>query len=64
MKKRILRTALSLLPALLLVCAAAGAALAASYPAGQYYEHDTSLTKVTTVQIRATNTRESAEKVE
>ena len=62
MKKRILRTALSLLLALLLVCAAAGAALAASYPAGQYYEHDTSLTKVTTVQIRATNTRESAEK--
>ena len=62
MKKRVLRTALSLLLALLLVCAAAGAALAASYPAGQYYEHDTSLTKVTTVQIRATNTRESAEK--
>ena len=62
MKKRILRAALSLLPALLLVCAAAGAALAASYPAGQYYEHDTSLTKVTTVQIRASNTRESAEK--
>ena len=61
-KKLILRAALSLLPALLLVCAAAGAALAASYPAGQYYEHDTSLTKVTTVQIRATNTRESAEK--
>ena len=62
MKKRILRAALSLLLALLLVCAAAGAALAASYPAGQYYEHDTSLTKVTTVQIRASNTRESAEK--
>lgn len=61
MRKSLFRAAAALLLALILLGSAQIPALAATYPSGQYYEHDTSQTKVSTVQITAANSRETAE---